>query len=363
MQFLDLGRQRARIDTELRRRIDAVLAHGQFILGPEVAELEAALAAFTGAPHCVGVSDGTTALSIALMALGVGRGDEVITTPFSFIATAEVVALAHATPVFVDIDPRTYNIDPAQVAAAVTPRTRAIIPVSLYGQCADIDAIAAAAPDVPLIEDAAQSFGARYGARRSCALTTIACTSFFPSKPLGCYGDGGACFTADAELAARMRQIRAHGQQRRYEHVRLGLNGRLDTLQAAVLLAKLPIFEDELAARTRIAARYDAHLADVVETPRLAPGSTSVYAQYTIACDDRDALARALAAAGVPTAIHYPVPLHLQPVFASYGYTRGRFPHAERAAERVLSLPMHPYLEDAEIDAVVAAVRAARIKG
>ena len=357
MQFIDLARQRERIGPEVRRRMDAVLEHGQFILGPEVAELESRLAAYTGAAHCVGVSDGTTALLIALMALDVGQGDEVITTPFSFIATTEVIALLGAKPVFVDIDPRTYTLDAAKLAAAITPRTRAIMPVSLYGQCADMDAVNAIAGTIPVIEDAAQSFGAAYRGRMSCALSTIGCTSFFPSKPLGCYGDGGACFTNDPKLATRMRQIRAHGQEARYVHTRIGLNGRLDTLQAAVLLAKLDVFVDEVNARARIGAAYSEALAPYARTPFVEAHNTSVFAQYTLEVAERASFTKALAEAGIPTAVHYPSPLHLQPAFAYLGLGAGAFPVAERASGRVVSLPMHPYLTEEEIARVVAAVR------
>ena len=361
MQFIDLKAQYRRIEDDVNQRIRAVLEHGQYILGPEVTELEQKLAAYTGAKHCIGVSDGTTALQIALMALGVGPGDEVITTPFTFIATGEMIAIVGATPVFVDIDPLTYNIDPAKIEAAITPRTKAIMPVSLYGQCADVDAINAIAArhGLPVIEDAAQSFGATDKGRRSCGVTTIACTSFFPSKPLGGYGDGGACFTSDDALAKAMKEIHVHGQDRRYHHPRLGLNGRLDTLQAAVLLAKLAVFDGEVEARARIGARYSELLRDVARVPHIVAGNTSVYAQYTIEVDNREAFCAALQAAGVPTAVHYPVPLHLQPVFAGLGKGVGSFPLAEAAANRVVSLPMFPDMGAAQQDEVVAAVRQA----
>lgn len=361
MQFIDLKAQYRRIEDDVNQRIRAVLEHGQYILGPEVTELETKLAAYTGARHCIGVSDGTTALQIALMALGVGPGDEVITSPFTFIATGEMIAIVGATPVFVDIDPLTYNIDPAKIEAAITPRTKAIMPVSLYGQCADFDAINAIAArhGLPVIEDGAQSFGATYQGRRSCGATTIACTSFFPSKPLGGYGDGGACFTSDDALAKAMKEIHVHGQDRRYHHPRLGLNGRLDTLQAAVLLSKLAVFDGEVEARARIGARYSDLLRDVARVPHIVAGNTSVYAQYTIEVDNRDAFCAALQAAGVPTAVHYPVPLHLQPVFGGLGKGVGSFPLAEAAANRVVSLPMFPDMGEAQQDAVVAAVRQA----
>ena len=350
MDFIDLKTQYRQLKPEIDRRIQAVLDHGAYVMGPEVAELEAALAAFTGSRHCITVSSGTDALLIAMMALGIAPGDEVITTPFSFIATAESIALLGARPVFVDIEPCTYNLDPARLESVLSPRTRAIMPVSLYGQCADFAAInrIAAAHGLPVIEDAAQSFGARYRGRRSCALSDIGCTSFFPSKPLGCYGDGGACFTDDDALAKRMREIRVHGQDRRYHHPVLGLNGRMDTLQCAVLLAKLPAFADELVAREAAGERYSDLLRAAsgrVVTPSITDGNRSVYAQYTVELDDREQARQALESAGIPTAVHYPIPLHLQPAFAALGYGPGSFPVAERAAARVLSLPLHPFLD------------------
>lgn len=364
MQFIDLKAQYRRIEADVNQRIQAVLEHGQYILGPEVAELEQKLAAYVGAKHCIGVSDGTTALQIALMALGIGPGDEVITTPFTFIATGEMIALVGAKPVFVDIDPLTYNIDPALIEAAITPRTKAIMPVSLYGQCADFDAINAIAArhGIAVIEDAAQSFGATYKGRRSCGQTTIACTSFFPSKPLGGYGDGGACFTSDDALAKAMKEIRVHGQDRRYHHPRIGLNGRLDTLQAAILLAKFAIFADEVAARVKVAERYSRELAGLARVPHIPHGDVSVYAQYTVEVDERDQIIKALAEAGVPTAVHYPIPLHLQPAFSGLNAGLGSYPHAEKAASRVLSLPMHPYMEQKEQDAVISTLKAVLAK-
>jgi UDP-2-acetamido-2-deoxy-ribo-hexuluronate aminotransferase len=336
----------------------AVLAHGQYIMGPEVRELEEKLAQYVGVKHCISASSGTDTLLIALMALGVGPGDEVITSPFTFIATGEMIALTGAKPVFVDIDPLTYNIDPEKIEAAITERTKAIMPVSLYGQCADFDAINTIATrhGLPVIEDGAQSFGATYKGRRSCGLSTIGSTSFFPSKPLGCYGDGGALFTDDDALAKAMREIRVHGQDRRYHHPRIGINGRLDTLQAAIILAKLSIFEDEVSARGRIGARYSDLLGDHLITPRIEAGSTSVYAQYTVQVEKRFEIQSLLAEAGVPTAVHYPVPLHLQPVFGSLNQVRGSFLIAEKASDHVLSLPMHPYLKSTTQDTIVAAV-------
>lgn len=354
IDFVDLKAQQLRIKQNIDAGIARVLAHGQYILGPEVAELEAQLAAFAGAKHCISCANGTDALQIAQMALGIGAGDEVIMPGFTYIATAETTALLGGRPVYVDIDPRTYNLDPARLEAAITPRTRAIIPVSLYGQCADFDAINAIAGrhGIPVIEDAAQSFGARYKDRRSCNLSTVACTSFFPSKPLGCYGDGGAIFTNDDELALAMRQIARHGQDRRYHHVRVGVNSRLDTLQAAILLAKLEIFEDEIELRQQVAARYGALLAGAgLAAPHVEPHNTSVYAQYTIRVDERESLQARLKDAGIPTMVHYPIPINRQPAVAD---ADARLPEGDAAARQVLSLPMHPYLTEAQASLVVA---------
>ncbi len=356
MQFIDLQAQYRRLKERIDTRIQRVLDHGRYILGPEVTELEERLAEYVGVKYCIGVSSGTDALLVSMMALGVGPGDEVITTPFTFIATGEAIALLGARPVFGDIDPRTYNLDPDLIAAAVTPRTRAIVPVSLYGQCAEMDAINAIAQrhGLPVIEDAAQSFGATYRDRRSCALSTIGCTSFFPAKPLGCYGDGGACFTDDETLAARIRQLSVHGQDRRYYHPLIGINGRLDTIQAAVLLAKLEVFPQEVEARERIGRRYTDRLADSVQTPYIEPYNRSVYAQYTIQVPARDALAEQLRGAGIPTAVHYPIPLTSQPAFND---PNARVPNATAAAGRVLSLPMSPWLTESDQDAVIEQVR------
>ena len=368
MHFVDLQAQYRLLKADIDARIHAVLDHGQYILGPEVAELEGRLAARVGVRHCISCSSGTDALLLALMALEIGEGDEVITTPFTFFATGEMIALAGAVPVMVDIEPDTYNIDPALIEQAITPRTRAIMPVSLYGQPAAMDEINAFAArhDLSVIEDAAQSFGATYKGhadygRASCGLSTIGCTSFFPSKPLGAYGDGGACFTDDDALALAMQQLRNHGQERRYQHARIGINGRLDTLQAAILLAKLEVFDAELEARARAAAAYTHALADValtglVRTPLLQPGNRSAWAQYTLEVDDREAVVAALLAEGVPTAVHYPVPMHQQPAFRSMGMAPVSLPVAERAAARVMSLPMHPYLQEADIARVAGAL-------
>lgn len=356
--FIDLKSQYARVRAEVDAGIAAVLEHGQYIMGPEVGMLEEALAEYVGVKHCIGASSGTDTLLIAMMACGIGAGDEVITSPFTFIATGEMIALIGAKPVFVDIDPKTYNLDPAKIEAAITPRTKAIMPVSLYGQCANMDAINAMADShgLVVIEDAAQSFGATYKGRRSCGLSHIGSTSFFPSKPLGAYGDGGALFTDDDDLAKLMREIRVHGQDRHYHHPRLGINGRLDSIQAAVLLAKLKVFPSEVEARQRIAKAYNARLAGKVVTPFIEEHNLSVYAQYTLLVPDRARTQRLLKQMGIPTAVHYPIPLNLQPVFHCLNQPEGSFPVAEDVAQRVLSLPMSPYLTDEQVERIADAV-------
>ena len=359
MQFIDLKTQQARIRADLDQRMAKLLDHGQYILGPEVSEMEQTLADFTGAAHCVSAASGTDALLLALMALEIGPGDEVITTPFSFIATAEVIALLGATPVFVDIDARTYNLDPNGIEDAISDRTRAIMPVGIFGQCADMDAIndIAARHSLPVIEDAAQSFGATYQGKRSCNLSTIGCTSFFPAKPLGCYGDGGACFTADEELATRLRELRNHGQDRRYHHPRLGINGRMDGMQAAVILAKMAIFPEEVQTRSELGARYSQQLAESpCITPWIAPDNVSVYAQYTLQVDQREKVQQVLQEAGIPTAVHYPVTLDRQPALSAVSRIVGDLGVAHTLADRVISLPMHPYLSDADQAMIVAAL-------
>jgi UDP-2-acetamido-2-deoxy-ribo-hexuluronate aminotransferase len=351
MEFIDLQAQRRRLDGAIDRNIDKVLAHGRFILGPEVSELEEALAARTGSGHCIAVANGTDALQIALMAIGVGPDDEVITPGFSFFATAETIAILGATPRYVDIDPVTFNVDAALIEASITEKTKAIVPVSLFGQCPDFDAInkVAARYSLPVIEDAAQSFGATYRDMPSCNLSTIATASFFPSKPLGCYGDGGALFTNDDDLAVALRQIARHGQERRYFHTRIGVNSRLDTIQAAVLLAKLTVFDEEIDARRVVAERYDRCLGAVeaVTIPRIGHHTSSVYAQYTLRVVQRDRFVAFLRDHGIPTAVHYPLSLHLQPALADPDAV---LPECEAAAAQVVSLPMHPYLsaEDQE---------------
>lgn len=354
--FIDLTAQQNRLRPRIEEGIARVLAHGQYILGPEVAELEEKLAQYTGAAHCISCANGTDALQIALMALNIGPGDEVITPGFSYIATAEAAAIIGAKVVYVDIDPISYTLDPALLEAAITPRTRAILPVSLYGQCADFDAINAIAArhNITVIEDAAQSFGASYKGRKSCNLTTIACTSFFPSKPLGCYGDGGAIFTSDPELAKIIRQIARHGQEKRYYHVRLGMNSRLDTLQAAILLPKLTILDVEILARQQLAERYHEELATMqISTPEIAPHIQSAWAQYTIRVTDREAVQDALKAAGIPTAVHYPMPLNRQPAVAD---ATAHLPSGDKAADEVLSLPMHAYMEGCDFDQIITAL-------
>lgn len=357
--FHDLKTQYKALQESIDARIRRVLEHGQYIMGPEVKELEEKLAAYTGAGHCIAVASGTEALLISLMAIGVRPCDEVITTPFTFVATAEAIVLLGAVPVFVDIEADTCNINAGLIEAAITSRTRAIVPVSLYGQPADMDeinAIAARHGNIPIIEDAAQSFGALYKGRKSGNLSTIGITSFFPSKPLGCYGDGGAIFTNDAAIAQTCREIRVHGQRERYVHTRIGVGGRMDTLQSAILLGKLERFESEVERRLAIGARYNDRIdAAGIRRVHLRADRTSVFAQYTVFCDDRERVRRTLTEHGVPTAVHYPVPLSDQPGYQ--GLVRaGALPAAANAASSVLSLPMHADLDEATQDRVVARV-------
>ncbi|MCJ9711813.1 DegT/DnrJ/EryC1/StrS family aminotransferase, partial [Bordetella hinzii] len=346
----------------INTRIQRVLDHGQYIMGPEVKELETALSAYTGAKHCITVASGTEALLIALMSLGVKAGDEVITTSFTFVATAEVIALLGAVPVFVDVEPDTCNIKVADIEARITPRTKAIIPVSLYGQCGDMDEVNAIADKhgIPVIEDAAQSFGATYKGKKSCNLSTIGCTSFFPSKPLGCYGDGGALFTNDDALAQAMREIRVHGQSGRYYHTRIGVGGRMDTLQCAVVLGKLERFDWEIQERLRIGARYQELLADLpagARTVTVRPDRDSVWAQFTVMVPNREQVIAKLKDAGIPTAVHYPRPIHAQPAYAHFA--AGDTPVSDALAATVMSLPMHPDLDAATQDQIVAALKQA----
>jgi UDP-2-acetamido-2-deoxy-ribo-hexuluronate aminotransferase len=360
IEFIDLKAQYAQLRDEIAVRMQKVLDHGQYIMGPEVKELEAALAAHTGAKHCITVASGTEALLIAMMALDLKPGDEVVTTPFTFAATAETIVLLGGVPVWVDIEPDTCNIDASKIEAAITPRTRAIMPVSLYGQVADMDEINAIAArhGLPVIEDAAQSYGAAYKGRRSNNLSTFGCTSFFPSKPLGCYGDGGAIFTSDDALAQAAREIRVHGQSARYTHTRVGVGGRMDTLQCAIVLAKLGRLDWELRRRHEIGAKYHERLAGLnLKTLNVRPDRDSVWGQYTVRVADRARVQAVLADAGVPTAVHYPKPLHRQPAYAKYGDPDG-CPLSLAASDEVMSLPMSADLADADFDRVVAALAA-----
>ncbi len=359
MEFIDLKTQYATYRDEIDSRIQAVLEHGRFIMGPEIAECEAALNDYCGTRHCISVSSGTASLEIALRALGVGPGDEVITVPFTWISSAEVIPLVGATPVFVDIEPAYFNIDLDLVESAITPRTKAILPVCLFGQLPDMERLNAIAArhNIAVIEDAAQSFGATQSGKTSCNTSTIGSTSFFPAKPLGCFGDGGALFTNDDELAERMRAIRTHGGTQRHHHTLVGTNGRFDTLQAAIILAKLPHFAEEVRARGQIGARLSDALMEVCVVPEVMPGNTHVYAQYTIRLPDRDRVAADLKQQGIPTAVYYPKCLHEQPVFADLGYKWGDFPVSEQASREVLSLPMHPFLTEAHQDQIVAAIK------
>ena len=359
MNFIDLKAQQNRIKDQIDVNIAKVLKHGKYIMGPEVNDLEELLASYVGVKYCIGVSSGSDALLIAMMALGIGPGDEVITTPFTFIATAEMIKLLGAKPVFVDIDPRTYNINPQKISSAITVNTKLILPVSLYGQCADMDAInyIAKQHSLPVLEDGAQSFGATYNEKKSCNLSTLGCTSFFPSKPLGCYGDGGAIFTNDKSLAKVIREIRLHGQDKRYSHQRLGVNGRLDTIQAAILLAKFKIFPDEVIKRNRVGKQYTAYinaLQTSIKTPKIRHNCTTVYAQYSILVNNREQLITKLKELGIPTVIHYPTPLHLQPPF--YNSDNINLPIAEEVATKIVSLPMHPYLNSKDVKMVVRAL-------
>lgn len=359
MEFVDLHAQYERYRGDIDARIGAVLRHARFIMGPEIDELEAALAALVGVRHAITVASGTVSLEIALRALDIGAGDEVITVPFTWISSAEVISLVGATPVFVDVRPDTFTIDVEAAERAVTPRTRAIIAVDLFGQMADYRALTAltARTGVPVIEDAAQSLGARQEDTQSGAAARVGSTSFFPAKPLGCFGDGGAIFSDDDQLADRMRAIRTHGGLRRHDHRYVGMNARFDTLQAAVLLAKLPHFPCEIEQRQAVATRYDQGLGDLVTVPTVGPGNTHVYAQYTVRTAHRDHLAAYLKAAGIPSAVYYPKCLHFEPVFAPLGHVAGDFPVAEAASREVISLPMHPFLSEQEQEDVIQTVR------
>lgn len=367
IDLIDLKSQYKVLKTDIDSRIQHVLDHGQYIMGPEVGELEVRLARYTGAQHCVTCSSGTDALLISLMALGIGPGDEVITTPFSFAAAVEAIARVGATPVFVDIQPDTCNIDPVRIELAISSRTRAIMPVSLYGQPADLEALGVIAlkHGLVVIEDAAQSFGASYQGRKSCNLSAIGCTSFYPSKPLGCYGDGGAIFTSDDAIAKTLRELRDHGQQGRYHHINIGVNGRMDTLQCAIVLAKLEVFDAEIARRIDIGQRYLELLSQVagLQMPVVRADRTCVWSQFTLQTDRRESLICSLKRAGLPSAIHYPMPLHLQPAFRERCRIAGFLAYAEFVSSRVVSLPMHPYLDKAAQTVIVEAVVEAMASG
>lgn len=345
--FIDLKTQYQILKPQIQARIDAVLEHGQYIMGPEVKELEDKLASYTGAKHCITVASGTEALLISLMALGIQPGDEIITTPFTFVATAEVIVLLGAKLIYVDIQPDTCNIDPNLIEAKITNKTKAIIPVSLYGQPADMDeinAIAARYGNIPVIEDAAQSFGATYKQKKSCNLSTLGCTSFFPSKPLGCYGDGGAIFTNDDTLAQTCKEIRVHGQSKRYVHTRVGVGGRMDTLQCAVVLAKFERFSWEVQQRHIVGERYNDMLDEIgVTRVKQKPHNVSVFAQYTVMVSNRNQLQKYFSENGIPTAVHYPLPLNEQPAY-KHLCCPDCTPVASKLATRVLSLPMYPEL-------------------
>ncbi len=369
MKFVDLGRQYQRYKEKIDSAIQEVVNGSQFILGNTVEELETALAAYVGTDYAVGVGSGTDGLLLALMAMDLKPGEEVITTPFTFIATAEVIALLKARPVFVDIDPKNFNIDLDRLQDTLATRqkagakVRAILPVGLYGQCPDMDEINEIAGEAGLvvIEDACQSFGARYKGRMSCGLSDIGITSFFPSKPLGAYGDGGMVFTDSPETAERIRCLRVHGQKARYRHEEIGINGRLDAIQAAVVLAKFAYFEEELRARQEVACHYTELIYQMVpeiQPPMTMPERTNVYAQYTVRIPGelRDQVANFLKREGIPTAIHYPVPIHMQPAFKDLGLGAGSFPEAEKAAGEVLSLPMHAFITSEEQEIVVNAL-------
>jgi dTDP-4-amino-4,6-dideoxygalactose transaminase len=369
--FIDIGAQRRRLGKSIDEAVSRVLAHCQFINGPEVTQLEAELAAFSGAKHVVSCASGTDALLMVLMAKDVGRGDAVLCPSFTFCATGEAVALTGATPVFVDVDEATFNIDAASLKRGIATakrlglKPRAVIPVDLFGQSADHDAIGAVAEaeGMFVLDDAAQAFGASYKGRRLGAFGLATATSFFPAKPLGCFGDGGAIFTDDAELAATLRSVRVHGQgSDKYDNVRLGLTGRLDTMQAAILIEKLKIFEDEIAARNKVAERYAQGLGNVVTVPRLASGATSVWAQYTIRLPhgcDRDGFAASLKAQGIPTAIYYPKSMHQQTAYRNFPVGDGGLPISEKLSGDVISLPMHAYLDEPAQERIIKAVRGA----
>jgi UDP-2-acetamido-2-deoxy-ribo-hexuluronate aminotransferase len=375
MQFIDLKKQYNKIEASVQQRINAVLQHGSYILGPEIHELEEKLAHYTGAKYCLTCASGTDALVLALMAYNVGPGDAIVTTPFTFVATAEAIALVGATPIFADIDPVTYNIDPHKILKAINDyksdkpigripkglKLRGIIPVDIFGLPADFDAINGIAEENGLfvLEDAAQSFGGMYKGKKAGSLAGVAATSFFPAKPLGCYGDGGALFTNNEELLNVFKSLRVHGQGiDKYENVRIGINGRMDTIQAAILLAKLELFDDELDLRQQVAKRYSQLLQKEVVVPRIPEDCLSAWAQYSVQSENRQNVMNRLKDAGIPTAIYYPKPLHLQTAFSYLGYAMGDFPIAEKVSERIFSVPMHPYLTQEEQARIAACITA-----
>ncbi len=373
MKFIDLNKQQEQLHPEglslkekIIKDIKGALNNCQFIQGPEVKQLEKELQDFTGSKHCITTSSGTDALLVALMAIGVSEGDEVITTPFSFIATAETIALLGAIPVYADIDPLTFNINPNNIEELITPKTKAIIAVSLYGQPANFNEInkIAAKYNLEVIEDAAQSFGSQHYDLKSCNLSKIAATSFFPSKPLGCYGDGGACFTSDDELAEKMKAISIHGQKKRYYHTQIGINGRLDTIQAIVLLAKLPIFKEEIKLRNKVAEIYKNKINALnipSKIPYIEEFNTSVYAQYTLRVNDREIFIESMKSLGIPTSVHYPLALNEQPALEKYSLNRKKknqkCSEAKKASNEVVSLPMHPYLSEQDIDLITKSLK------
>ena len=360
INFIDLKAQYLEYKDEIDSEVLEVMASSQFIGGEKLNRLEDSLSTYTGAKHAIGCSSGTDALLLSLMALGVGVGDEVITTPFTFIATAEVIAFLGAKAVFVDIDEQTYNIDASKIEDAITDRTKVIMPVSLYGQCADMDTInhIASKHALMVIEDACQSFGATYKGKKSCNLSTIGCTSFFPSKPLGAYGDGGAVFTNDDEIAKKIRMLLNHGQNERYKHKYIGINGRLDAIQAAVLNVKLKHFDKEVKLRNDTGSRYTQLLEDTdVVTPLITDDNSSVYAQYSIRVKDREKMVEKLNGKGIPTAVHYPMPLHLQEAFKDLDYKEGDFPISEKVSNEIMSLPMSPYLTKSQQDFIVQSIK------
>jgi UDP-2-acetamido-2-deoxy-ribo-hexuluronate aminotransferase len=359
INFIDINRQYKKYQAEIDAQIHEILNDSSFIMGKQVAQLETELAAYVGTTYAIACANGTDALQLVLMAYGIKPGDEIITTPFTFIATAEVISLLGAKPVFVDIRRDTFNINAAKIKSVITPRTKGIIAVDIFGQCADYDDIGqiAKAHDLFLIEDAAQSFGAKYKDKMACSLGDAACTSFFPAKPFGCYGDGGMIFLNNESKANVLKSIRSHGAgNHKYEHVRIGVNSRLDTLQAGILLAKFKHFAREIEMRNSVADYYTSGLKAVVETPCVLPTNRSVYAQYNILINGREVLQKHLSEQGIPTAVYYPKPLHLQPAYADLGYREGSFPVTEEVCKNILGLPMHPFLTSEEQDYIIKAI-------